>query len=146
MILIIAFPVFVAASIVLLLRAKGLRDRSQLERYTISPKELHDEMKSGRVTHLYDIRQPLDLLAHSEMIPGSKRIPPRDLVHSPELIPRDEDVVVYCTCLGDNTAHRVIRRALSMKYDRARLLRGGFEAWKDSGYATQPYTDSFSLA
>ena len=145
MILTIALVVLISVSLLLLMKAKSLRDRNQLERYTISPKELHDEMESGKVTRLYDVRQPLDLLAHLEMIPGSQRILPRNLVHSPELIPRDEDVVVYCTCLSDNTAQHVIRRALSMKYDRARLLRGGFEAWKGSGYATEPYTQSFSL-
>ena len=44
---------------------------------------------------LYDVRQPLDLLAYSEIIPGAKRVPPKEILANPRLVPSDADVVIY---------------------------------------------------
>jgi rhodanese-related sulfurtransferase len=55
-------------------------------------------MVSGQEVLLFDVRQPLDLLAYPELISGAKRIPPEEVLKTPSLLPRDEDIVVYCTC------------------------------------------------
>lgn len=128
-----------------LLHVKRTRDRREIDAYSITPEELHQLMDLKQEFRLYDVRQPLDLLAHSMVIPGSQRIAPFDLKRSPSLIPKDEDVIVYCTCPSDNTAHLVIRRALSLQYTRARLLRGGLDAWRAKGYTTEPFTTPFRL-
>jgi rhodanese-related sulfurtransferase len=64
-------------------------------------------MVSGQEVLLFDVRQPLDLLAYPELIPGAKRIPPEEVLKTPSLLPRDEDIVVYCTCSGDKTSRSV---------------------------------------
>jgi rhodanese-related sulfurtransferase len=50
-------------------------------------------MVSGQKVLLFDVRQPLDLLAYPGLIPGAKRIPPQDVLDQPSLIPRNEDIV-----------------------------------------------------
>jgi len=102
-------------------------------------------IESDQKILVFDVRQPLDLLAYSEIIPGSVRIAPNDLLEDPTLIPRDEDAVVYCTCPGEKTSWSVVQRARSLNFMRLKVLRGGFGAWKAKGYPVEKYVQSFHL-
>jgi rhodanese-related sulfurtransferase len=126
-------------------RVKRSRERRELEEHSIEAEELHMLLEPQPRVLVYDVRQPLDLLAYSEMIPGARRVPPKNVLANPSLIPREEDVVVYCTCPGEKTSWEILRRAKELKYSRLKLLRGGLEAWKAKGYAVVPYKDSFRL-
>ncbi len=145
MAIILSIVVVLLLALIFVYQAKRIRDRKEVEDYSIAPEELYSLIQSGKAFLLYDVRQPLDLLAYSMVIPGSLRIAPADLKRDPGLIPMDQDVIVYCTCPTDKTAHLVIRRALSMHYTRARLLRGGIDAWRSQGYETTPFTTPFHL-
>ena len=94
---------------------------------------------------LFDVRQPLDLLAHSEIIPGARRIAPLDVLAVPSLIPKDKEAIVYCTCPGDKTSRAVLRRALDLQFFKIKFLKGGFDAWKAKGYPLEPYREVFHL-
>jgi rhodanese-related sulfurtransferase len=94
---------------------------------------------------LFDVRQPLDLLARSEMIPGAKRIPPKEILANPSLIPVDMDAVLYCTCDGQKTSRDIVQYGLKLGLVRVKVLRGGLGAWKAKGYPVVPYTESFQL-
>ena len=50
--------------------------RSTMQQHAISPEQLYSLLGSHQDVPLFDVRQPLDLLAHSEIIPGARRIPP----------------------------------------------------------------------
>jgi hypothetical protein len=78
--------------------AKRSKSQSELERHSVSVEQLQSMMVSGQEVLLFDVRQPLDLLAYPELISGAKRIPPEEVLKTPSLLPRDEDIVVYCTC------------------------------------------------
>jgi rhodanese-related sulfurtransferase len=92
-----------------------------------------------------DVRQPLDLLAYPEIIPGAQRIPPDDVLKTPDVIPKDKEAVVYCTCPGDKTSRAVLRRAQAMQLARVKFLRGGLAGWKAMGYPVEPYREVFNL-
>lgn len=94
---------------------------------------------------LFDVRQPLDLLAYPEVIPGARRIPPEEVLAKPSLIPKEKSAVVYCTCPSDKTSRRVLRQALRLQYAQIRFLKGGLAAWKARGYPVEPYRESFHL-
>ena len=126
--------------------AKRSKSQSELDRHSISVEQLQSMMVSGQEVLLFDVRQPLDLLAYPELIPGAKRIPPQDLLDKPSLIPRNEDIVVYCTCPGDKTSRMVLRRALALGFTRIKFLTGGLAAWKTKGYPVEPYRESFRLS
>jgi rhodanese-related sulfurtransferase len=138
--------VVVVVSLTAILWKKWSRDqRSMMEQHAIAPDELYSLLGSHQDVALFDVRQPLDLLAHSEVIPGSRRVPPEDVLASPSLIPKDKEVIVYCTCRGDKTSRAVLRRALDMQFSRIKFLKGGFEAWKAKGYPVEPYREVFHL-
>jgi rhodanese-related sulfurtransferase len=92
-----------------------------------------------------DVRQPLDLLAYPEIIPGAQRIPPNDVLRTPGMIPKDKDAVVYCTCPGDKTSRAVLEKARALQLVRVKFLRGGLAGWKAMGYPVEPYREVFNL-
>ncbi len=121
------------------------KKRKELEESSIDVDTLHALIESRQKILVFDIRQPLDLLAYSEIIPGSVRIPPKELLENPSLIPKDEDAVVYCTCEGESTSREIVHRARTLKFTRLKLLKGGLAAWKSKGYPVQKYEQPFRL-
>src|SRR5258707_11815837 len=108
-------------------RMKQLRDRRELEKYTIDADELHRLLESKKDVLVFDVRQPLDLLAHSEIIPGAKRVPPKEVLEQSQasVIPREKDAVIYCTCPSEKTSRLILRRARQLNFSRIKFLKGG---------------------
>ena len=129
----------------ILLWIKRTRTKHMLEQHSITPEALHSLLASKPEILLLDVRQPLDLLSDSEIIVGAKRIPPQEVLDNPSLIPREKDLVAYCTCPGDKTSRAIIRRARALHFDRVKFLKGGLAAWKAKGYPVEPYLESFHL-
>jgi rhodanese-related sulfurtransferase len=121
------------------------RARREMEQHSITPEALHTLLESNQGVLLFDVRQPLDLLADSEIIPGAKRISPKEVQQNPSLIPREKDTIVYCTCPSDKTSREILHRALALHYSRIKFLQGGLESWKAKGYPVDPYKKTFHL-
>jgi rhodanese-related sulfurtransferase len=132
-------------SLVIVLRMKRLKDQSEMEQHSITAEELRGLLASSQELLLFDVRQPLDLLAYPEIIPKAQRIAPNDVLQRPSLIPKEKDAVVYCTRPSDKTSRTVLRRALALKFFRVKFLKGGLTAWKAKGYPIEPYRELFHL-
>jgi rhodanese-related sulfurtransferase len=125
--------------------ASWFKHGDSIEQHRITPETLREQITSGEAVLLLDVRQPLDLLAHSEMIPGAKRIPPKELLANPSLIPKEKEAILYCTCPSDKTSKEILRLALSLGFTRIKFLEGGLEGWKAKGYPVEPYQETFHL-
>jgi rhodanese-related sulfurtransferase len=125
------------------------KTRREIEQLSITPEALHDLIAAKHDVLILDARQPLDLLADSEMIEGAQRIAPQDAMEDPSLIPTAKELVVYCTCPSDKTSRAIALKAheLLPKVDvsRVKFLRGGLAAWKAKGYPVVPYEKTFHL-
>jgi rhodanese-related sulfurtransferase len=132
-------------SLPVLLRMKRMRDQREMEHHSISVEDLHSLLTSHQEVLLFDVRQPLDLLANPEIIPGAQRIAPTEVLERPSLIPNDKDAVVYCTCPGEKTSRAILHRALAMHFHRIKFLKGGLADWKAKGYPVEPYREVFHL-
>ncbi|WP_260738798.1 rhodanese-like domain-containing protein [Tunturiibacter lichenicola] len=128
-----------------LFRIRQLRRRRVLEAHSIDPDTLHDLISKNQDILVFDVRQPLDLLAHSEIIPGSKRIAPKEVLEEASLIPKEKDSVVYCTCVSESTSRMILEKALALQFTRIKFLKGGLAAWKEKGYPVERYTTPFHL-
>ena len=95
---------------------------------------------------IVDLRHPLDYLPDPRVLPGAVRISPAELAAHGELLPRDRDVILYCTCPSEETSARVAKQLLKMGIYRVRPLRGGFEGWRDAGYPLVDYTEPVAEA
>src|SRR5579862_7260827 len=129
----IAGVVVLASLTIILWKKRSRNQRAVMEQHAITPEQLHSLLGASQDVALFDVRQPLDLLAHSEIIPGARRIPPVEVLAVPSLIPKDKEAIVYCTCTGDKTSRAVLRRALDLQFFKIKFLKGGFEAWKAKG-------------
>ena len=141
---VLAIAVILGLSLIAIL-IKRRRDRIEMEQHSITPDALHAMLESHPEVLVYDVRQPLDMLADAQIIPGATRIPPREVLENPALIPREREIVVYCTCPGDETSRRVLHRAQAMHILRIKFLKGGLAAWKAKGYPVEPYDKPFQL-
>lgn len=75
------------------LRRRFLR---QLFVARITPEELKQKLDSGEDVMIIDVRHALDFETDPYLIPGTLRIPSEQLESYPE-VPKDREVVVYCT-------------------------------------------------
>jgi rhodanese-related sulfurtransferase len=124
---------------------KRARDRRELEQHSITPEALRALLAADREVLVFDVRLPLDLLADSDIIPGARRLAPKEVEANPSLIPKERDTIVYCTCPSDKTSRTILRKALALEFSRVKFLKGGLDGWKARGYPVEPYTRSFHL-
>lgn len=90
---------------------------------------------------IVDLRHPLDYLPDPRVLPGALRIGPKEIAASADKLPRDRDVILYCTCPSEETSAKVAQQLLKLGVHRVRPLRGGFEFWRDAGYPLEDYVD-----
>lgn len=63
----------------------------------ISPEELNRKIESGEEVVVVDLRHSLDFEAEPQTIPGAIRLAPDKLEEGHSQIPRDRDIVLFCT-------------------------------------------------
>ena len=49
-------------------------------------------------------------------------------------LPRDRDIILYCTCPSEASAARVAKVLMNRGFKRVRPLAGGLEAWVAAGH------------
>jgi rhodanese-related sulfurtransferase len=134
-----------AAVLLAVVLAKYIRDRREMERYTITPEALHELLASNPKVLVFDVRQPLDLLGDSVIVPGAQWFAPEEVCANPLLLPQERDLIVYCTCPSDKTSRAILHRALASGFSRIKLLKGGLDGWRTKGFPVEPYTKPFHL-
>jgi rhodanese-related sulfurtransferase len=108
-------------------------DRRQRLR-PITPEELKRALDAGEAMTIVDLRHPLDFLPDPRVIPGTIRISPEEIATRHQEIPRDRDVVLYCTCPSESTSRDVAALLTARGITRVRPLIGGFQGWRLRGY------------
>jgi len=143
--MVLAIPTISAAVLLAVVLVKRVRDRREMERYTITAEALNELLASNQEVLVIDARQPLDMLGNSVIIPGAQWLSPEEVRANPSLLQKEQDLVLYCTCQSDKTSRMILRRALAMGFLRIKFLKGGLDGWKSKGFPVEPYTKSFHL-
>ena len=125
---------------------KQRRFLSQVRELRIEPaavKAMLDQaaLDASQSPFIVDLRHPLDYLPDPRVIPGSVRIGPSELPLRAERIPRDRDIILYCTCPSEETSAKVALQLHRLGILRVRPLRGGFDGWKQAGYPLVDYLE-----
>jgi membrane protein DedA with SNARE-associated domain len=63
----------------------------------ITPEELAEKLNSHEPVAIIDLRHPLDVLPDPRMLPGAIRMTAEELEARNEEIPRDREIILYCT-------------------------------------------------
>jgi rhodanese-related sulfurtransferase len=116
-----------------------------MEQHTITPEALHALLASNQEVLVIDVRQPLDILVDSVIIPSAQWFAPEDVRANPALLPKERDLVVYCTCPSDKTSRTILQLALTMGFSRVKFLKGGLDGWRTRGFPVEPYQKSIHL-
>ncbi len=119
---------------------------SQVRSMRLEPAELKQMLDAAREQgidppFIVDLRHPLDYLPDPRVLPGAKRIGPSELTSQSSIIPRDRDVILYCTCPSEETSAKVALQLHKLGIERVRPLRGGFDGWKEAGYPLCDYIE-----
>jgi membrane protein DedA with SNARE-associated domain len=75
-------------------RRKFLHD---LRMSRIEPEHVVAMIERGEQPYIVDLRHPLDFLTDPRVIPGAIRMTPEEVAARHEEIPRDREIILYCT-------------------------------------------------
>jgi len=97
-----------------------------------------DEVKAaldrGERPFIVDLRHMLEFVVDPRTVPTAVRISPDELPSRNAEIPRDRDIVLYCTCPSEATSAKVAMDLKKIGIIKVRPLQGGLKAWQDQGY------------
>ena len=105
-----------------------------LVRARLEPDELKRQLDAGEPVYIVDLRHPLELVPDPFTLPGAVHVSPEAIAARAHEIPRDRDVVLYCTCPSEATAAKTAMTLHKLGVERVRPLRGGYDEWKRRGY------------
>jgi membrane protein DedA with SNARE-associated domain/rhodanese-related sulfurtransferase len=108
----------------------------------ITPEQLQELLKTCDSVSIIDLRHPSEVETEGLKIPNAIVVRPDDLRLRAHEIPREREVILYCTCPNESTSAKMALQLKSVGIPRVRPLAGGFEAWRDLGFPTEPVEHS----
>jgi len=130
--------------IVIFFAGRVLRRRmflKELEKARLDPEELKRQLDAGEPVFIVDLRHPLEILPDPFTLPGALHLSPEALTSRHFEIPRDRDIVLFCTCPSEATAAKTAMSLHKLGIERVRPLRGGYDEWKRLGFPLDAVTD-----
>jgi rhodanese-related sulfurtransferase len=104
----------------------------------ISVDELHRKLESGESPVILDLRPLSELENDPSLIRGALHMTMEEVEHRQQEIPRDRDIILYCSCPNDVSSARAALLLRRNGIMRVRPLLGGFDAWRERNYPTEP--------
>jgi rhodanese-related sulfurtransferase len=83
------------------------------------------------------LRHPAEVARSGIKISSALVIRPEELSTRLQEIPRDHEIILYCTCPNESTSARLAMQLKQAGLTRVRPLTGGFDAWHGSGFPTE---------
>lgn len=114
------------------------RFRRLLRMARISVDELYELIEAGGEPVILDVRSAAARELEPRWIPGARHVPLDGMGAHIASLPRDREIVLYCTCPNEASAARVARILMSHGLRRVRPLAGGLDAWIEAGYRVEP--------
>jgi membrane protein DedA with SNARE-associated domain/rhodanese-related sulfurtransferase len=100
----------------------------------ISVAELHALMQKGAKPVVVDVRSATARTLEPQWIPGALHVAlPEVELHLKDL-PRDREIILYCTCPSEASAARVAKILMNHGFKKVRPLLGGLDAWRAAGH------------
>jgi membrane protein DedA with SNARE-associated domain/rhodanese-related sulfurtransferase len=127
--------------------ARVIRRRMVIKKLVASrlePEELKRQLDAGEKVYIVDLRHPLELLPDPFTLPGALHLSPESLAARHLEIPRDRDIVLYCSCPSEATAAKTAMTLHKLGIERVRPLRGGFDEWKRLGFPLDAVAPTFA--
>jgi rhodanese-related sulfurtransferase len=104
---------------------------SELRMARITADELHQKQEAGENPIILDIRSQVELEQNPSLIRGALHMTMDELQLRQEEIPRDRDIILYCSCPNEVSSARVALLLHRKGILRVRPLLGGIDAWRE---------------
>lgn len=101
----------------------------------ISVSDLKQLIENGSQPLIIDVRSVSARTLEPHWIPGAVHISLPDVDTRLKGLPRDREIILYCTCPSEASAAQVARILMNHGFKRVRPLYGGLDAWVAAGYA-----------
>lgn len=108
-----------------------------LDMARITVEELRQQIEDGAAPVIVDVRSASAQTLELRRIPGALHVPVQDAARHLRELPRDREIILYCTCPNEASAAKVARLLMNSGFARVRPLKGGLEAWIDAGYSVE---------
>src|SRR5262249_28302499 len=128
-------PIYIGCQIL----RRRLRSRRQAVA-RVTPEELRQKQTSGENLVILDLRSPTELELDPSIIQGAIHLAVTEVENRHGEIPRDRDVIVYCSCPNEVTSARVALLLRRKGITRVRPLLGGIDAWREQNYPMQTFS------
>lgn len=102
----------------------------------VTPEEVYQKQEAGENPYILDLRSPADFRRDPVIVRGAVYMSFEEVLRRYGEIPRDRDIVVYCTCPNEATAAKVALFLQHKGIVRVRPLLGGIRAWRERKYPT----------
>ena len=100
----------------------------------ISVGDLYALIQAGAEPVIVDVRSTTARELEPRWIPGALHVPIPDVARLLKELPRDREIILYCTCPSEASAARVAKVLMNHGFKRVRPLHGGLDAWIAAGY------------
>jgi membrane protein DedA with SNARE-associated domain/rhodanese-related sulfurtransferase len=112
----------------------------------LEPEELKRQLDAGEEVFIVDLRHPLELASDPFTLPGALHFSPEKLAARQHEIPRDRDIVLFCSCPSEATAAKTAMTLHKLGIQRVRPLRGGYDEWKRLGFPLDAVASALPVA
>ena len=103
----------------------------------ISVGELYELIEVGAAPVIVDVRSATARTVEPRQVPGAISITLASVDAQIGHLPRDREIVLYCSCPNEASAAQVARVLKRHGFSRVRPLHGGLEAWIAAGYSAE---------
>ena len=99
--------------------------------------ELYGLIDAGLKPVIVDVRSPTARALEPRRIPGALHVPLHAVDHHVKDLPRDREIILYCTCPNEASAAQVAKILMDSGFAKVRPLHGGLDAWIEAGYEVE---------
>src|SRR5213594_4367512 len=109
----------------------------ELRMARITVDELHQKLETGENLIILDLRSHAELERDPSLIRGARHMTMEEVKLWQHEIPRDRDIVLYCSCPNEVSSARMALLLQRNGVLRVRPLLGGIDAWRERNYPTE---------
>lgn len=110
--------------------------KAEFERITIQ--QLKAKMDANADIIILDVDGNYAWNARSRKIKGAIRVDPENLDAGIKNLPKDKEIVTYCTCEKEATSGHIAKQLMAKGFKKVSALVGGFKAWDDEVFPVEP--------
>jgi membrane protein DedA with SNARE-associated domain/rhodanese-related sulfurtransferase len=100
----------------------------------LHPRDVNARLLQGESLYVVDLRRRLDFEALPYKVPGAVRVPMEEIEQHYATLPRDRDIILYCSCPNEASSARIALILKRRGINRVYPMTGGMESWVAEGF------------